>query len=380
MIKKIKNFRDKRSNQMQKQAADWITMVHDEKATVQDHMELDQWLLKNPEHKKEMEILSNLWDRYDDFKDHPLVINEMAESETPVRKAKFIQWLDNLFSGDFIPKPVAVAFTIVITITVMWLIQGNILSPSVDSVTYYTLTGEQKKVILPDGSTVMIDTDTTIHTNFSKGNRRIDLVSGRCLFSVIHDASNPFYVTAGRTEVRVLGTEFNIHRKKQGQVVVAVIKGSVRVKRKAKKSKPQQVHNALNKSKLKEQSIRKSIPIKPDQENFTLEKTLTPGQEVIVDNVKPEFNLHEADIERINAWRFGIIDFDKASLEDVLTEVNRYLNRKIIIGDDQLKDIRISMVFKVENSKYFLETLIKTFPITVKSVPTGEFILQKKSG
>jgi transmembrane sensor len=267
-----------------------------------------------------------------------------------------------------------------VAVLMVWIGAGDFLFHSNNVETYKTLVGKRKQVTLSDGSTVMLDTATEISVDFSEGRRWVVLNRGRALFSVIHDPIRPFAVTAGKTQVRVLGTEFDVHRTQTGDVVVAVVKGSVYVGRTVEANEPLTDNAIQPPPKLQEPQVLASLSVQSESKTFQPQKILIQGQKVVVKDIVPQIEVQEADIKSINSWREGTIDFTRASLEDVVTEVNRYLRHKIKIGDDRLKEIRINMIFKIDDSQHFLYTLVKTLPITYTTLPAGDVVLRKLDG
>jgi transmembrane sensor len=67
------------------------------------------------------------------------------------------------------------------------------------------------EVALPDGSTVILNRNTefSYRANFGKSARNVSL-SGEAFFEVAPDAEKPFTVDAGRANVKVIGTSFNV--------------------------------------------------------------------------------------------------------------------------------------------------------------------------
>ena len=69
--------------------------------------------------------------------------------------------------------------------------------------------------------------------HFSADLRGVELVSGQANFEVAKDASRPFVVTAGGSEVRAVGTQFDVY-KTADKVTVTLIEGKVAVKEEPK--------------------------------------------------------------------------------------------------------------------------------------------------
>ena len=72
-----------------------------------------------------------------------------------------------------------------------------------------------------------------------------------------------------------------------------------------------------------------------------------------------------AGVESVRAWREGKMDFDNQRLIDALAEHNRYTNKKIVLGDDHLKDLRISGTLRIGDTSGFLFLLKESLGLTV---------------
>ena len=93
-----------------------------------------------------------------------------------------------------------------------------------------TGTGETSTVKFSEGSVAYLNTRTHLRWLGAGDDRRVELISGEALFDVVHDESRPFSVVLDGSEIRVLGTRFNVYRKDTGDVVVTVLEGTVEVR------------------------------------------------------------------------------------------------------------------------------------------------------
>jgi len=93
---------------------------------------------------------------------------------------------------------------------------------------YNAAFGEQRQVPLPDGSAVTLNSGSSIwvEPGFNKEKRNIEL-HGEAFFEV-KPSSLPFVVKAGKAEISVLGTAFNV-RESKSLLRVDVARGRVRV-------------------------------------------------------------------------------------------------------------------------------------------------------
>ncbi|MEY3982485.1 MAG: transrane sensor [Bacteroidota bacterium] len=101
-----------------------------------------------------------------------------------------------------------------------------------DTALYYNAAfGEQRQVPLPDGSAVTLNSGASIwvEPGFNKQQRNVEL-HGEAYFEV-KKLNLPFTVKAGKAEITVLGTAFNV-RETKSEVRVDVAQGYVRVEAK----------------------------------------------------------------------------------------------------------------------------------------------------
>jgi transmembrane sensor len=149
-------------------------------------------------------------------------------------------------------------------------------------------------ITLQDGSKVWLNSESSIKypTAFSGKDRKVEL-TGEAYFEVAHNAAMPFKVdVAGRGEVNVLGTHFNVNAyDDEKSLDVTLIQGSVNIS------------NGIVSSKLK-----------PGQQ-AQLTKEIT-----ILDNV---------DTDMIVAWKNGYFSFNGASLEEVMRQISRWYDLKV---------------------------------------------------
>jgi transmembrane sensor len=87
---------------------------------------------------------------------------------------------------------------------------------------------ENKFVLLPDSSTVLIHSGSTISYAMKGKNRELKLI-GEAYFDIKHLADHPFVIYTGKVKTTVLGTAFNIKAYPGQNVVVSVTRGKVSV-------------------------------------------------------------------------------------------------------------------------------------------------------
>ena len=97
--------------------------------------------------------------------------------------------------------------------------------------THSTAYGESKRIELPDGSTVVLNANSTLRypLNWEAAGPRQVTLTGEAFFSVAHQQNDrKFIVRANELAIEVLGTEFNVNHRR-GETEVVLQTGSIRL-------------------------------------------------------------------------------------------------------------------------------------------------------
>jgi transmembrane sensor len=292
-------------------AETWLVRVQSGRMTQRDEQALSAWLNADPRHAAEYSRCQKLAQLGARLRSRPELVHAMpayrALHERPQRQP-IHAWLPGPIHG------VAAAGACALVV----LVAGAALFYKGAGTTFTTAHGEQRQLFLEDGSEVYINTDSSIRVAFSRGERRVEIQKGEVYFEVTKNPNRPFIVGVGASEVRVIGTKFDIRRSDE-QIVVVVAEGRV------------QVRPGL------------SGHAEPASEDVLL----LPGNALTIDRAGDRIELASVDPERTIAWRKGTIEFDSATLAEVIEEVNRYTRKPFVIADEQLKTLRVSGRFNV---------------------------------
>jgi transmembrane sensor len=204
---------------------------------------------------------------------------------------------------------------------------------------YQTDIGEQRSVVLSDGSVVTLNTSSDIEVHIGKDHRTVELLSGEALFEVARDPARPFDVAAGKTVVRAVGTQFNVDRRPNG-TTVTVVEGKVAVF----------TSNDPGAGTTSERVV--NLPIAAGE------------QLIVVPNTKPR--AMRANIVMATAWTQRKLVFEHRPLGEVADEFNRYNHERIEIQSPQLRNQEITGVFEANNPESFMTFLEKIPEVTVE--------------
>nr|WP_232474034.1 FecR domain-containing protein [Sphingomonas sp. MA1305] len=83
------------------------------------------------------------------------------------------------------------------------------------------------------------------------------------------------------------------------------------------------------------------------------------------------------DLGRVTAWQRNTLVLNGESLDYALSEVNRYLPNKIVIGDPLLSRLRLGGTFATTDPAEFLQALRTSFNVRATRIGNGEVILTR---
>lgn len=215
----------------------------------------------------------------------------------------------------------------------------------------YTNRGVRAELMLPDGSTVFLNSDSKISypQNFEGKSRDVSL-DGEAYFKVKTDSSHPMIIKVRDIAIKVTGTEFNVRAySKDKAIKTTLIKGKV------------------------------SILSKADKSGEIKEDILLPKQSLSYDNTKNTKVLTYSN-ENINLdteWLSGRITFDKTPLDKVITELERLHGYTIKVSDNRILREVFTASFQNESIIDILE-ILKTCSLITYSVHDKQILLSYK--
>jgi transmembrane sensor len=230
--------------------------------------------------------------------------------------------------------------------------------------TYITEIGERRSITLTDGSTVDLNARSRLRIEFSKKQRRVELLDGQALFQVAKDKNRPFIVSSGDATVRAVGTQFDVYRRTNG-TTVTVLEGRVAVYSAGQvgptapdpASAPSSIAARPHASEHRtapllasQSSSPGSSPQLPSNPPGLADPSgasaiyLSVGEQVTVTHAGVAPPQH-ADIAATTAWMERRLIFDGLRLSDVVQDFNRYNRRQLVIEGSQLAEFHVSGVY-----------------------------------
>lgn len=162
--------------------------------------------------------------------------------------------------------------------------------------------GRTFQLTLPDGTNIWLNSESSVRypIAFNGPDRKVE-ITGEAYFEVAADPGKPFLVdVANRTTIAVLGTHFNVNAYNNEQAIAAtLLEGAIRVK----------------------------------------DLVLQPGQQALLHTNNDLQLVPAPDISKVMAWKNGLFDFEGASLQEVMRQLERWYDIEVVF-EGPIPDIR----------------------------------------
>lgn len=162
--------------------------------------------------------------------------------------------------------------------------------------------GAKTKLIMPDGSTVWLNSGSTLTYSVDFSKKRNVVLNGEAFFDV-QKSKIPFEVNTNYGKISVLGTAFNVLAYPESGFVTTLTRGSVEID--SKDSKQRQM--------------------------------MEPGQQVEL--VENKLVKSKVETELFTSWKDGKMIFKREPFSSLMKRLERWFNVKIEFVPDDFKDL-----------------------------------------
>src|SRR5690606_9506317 len=199
---------------------------------------------------------------------------------------------------------------------------------------YLTAFGETKEIILPDSSTVILNSNSklTFVDNWDDQMAREIWIDGEAFFSVVHKVDNqPFKVLSSQNvAIEVLGTEFNVYNRAQETEVV-----------------------------LTSGIVTLSFPVKEKEGKILM----NPGE--LVEFKESKYERKKVNTSLYTSWKEKVLHLDETSLEEILKIAKDNYGIEIETEDEEMLKQTASGSMPLGDAENFMEQISKIFNIEI---------------
>jgi transmembrane sensor len=357
-------MRDEVPIELTEAAGDWFDILSQGEVSAKQRAEFVDWINCSPQHIAEFLRVSALYTELSgSLSDFPEWTEDLLSYEpmavipiSDLTDAAELSEIDNDSKVDLPVRPqrsrawLATAAMLLIAVFV-----GVVVTEFGNSTRLVTSVGEQRVVMLDDGSRLQLNTNSEVKVLFRDKVRELKLLRGEIFIDVEKDYERPFIVTTDTAVIQATGTQFNVYWLNSA-TEVTVIEGSVLVN--------------WSPSNLEFGSAA------ADQK-LALELDVGQKTKVVKNEAIPKPTV--VDISKAIAWTQRRLVFENELVATIADEFNRYNKIQLIVPDPELASARISGVFDVNDPKAFTALLDSLHGLDIQVTERNDLRLEYKS-
>lgn len=310
--------------------AELILKFLETKASLEEIVELQEWISLSEENRNNFQKLRNIWEMTNPSASQMNINIESALLKTKIRAGieprkkivstsqKVVFYFQRIAAILFLPTLIALSIIM--------------MNDKDEQLAYYkasTPYGFISEIILPDSSKVWLDVGSTLEypSRFINNTRRV-YMCGEAYFEVHADKKHPFIIQADELEITATGTAFNVSSFAQSlEQKVTLISGKV--------------------------SVSQGNKI----------KYLLPGQQLTYQRNTKRMTIASIDTFKYTAWKDGIIAFRDDSLETIFHRLEQIYRVRFIVNDLDIKKYTYRATFKGETLDEIINCMEEGTPV-----------------
>lgn len=362
----------------------WILMARklSGEATIEELTKLESLLIQNPSETYSFEIMQDIWKNKpalnpsaseNSYKELLLRMQQLGIGGQHFTEENYITRSDEQIRANKRKKYLLRGILIIslsIILVSFFLLYGNNPKKEIASAPLtnevVTRNGSKTNLVLPDGTTVYLNSGSKITYNKDYGthSREVSL-TGEAYFDVVKNPAKPFIIHTADINVRVLGTAFNVRcYPDEKKTETSLIRGSLEVSFK---------------------DGREKIILKPNEklivDNLAIKNSLTTVQDKSHNALKKIVELsHVGVLPQDNSvietsWVYNRLVFNSETFEDIAHKMEKWYGVTISFIDEDLKTKKFTGIFEKETIDEALEAIQLTTKFSFQKDENNQIIL-----
>lgn len=310
-------------------------------ATEAETKELQQWIKEHPNEMLEMTAIWEKTNRENKFSDVDTALtkvnSQIDKLENEQGKNKFTK--KNVFYALGIAASIVILFT---ALNITNILNWN-KSETENYVAITTSEKETKDVVLPDGSTIKLNNESSIRYARDFQTNRDLYLEGEAFFDVAPDPQHPFTIHTNNTEVQVLGTSFGIRAlDMEDEVIVTVATGTVSF----------------------------------SDANKMIEVKLNKGEQAVYKSESKKIKKNETLDPNYLAWQTKVLQFKNTPMTQVAKLTGEIYHTSINV-DPSVQDLQLTSTFEKLDIDQVIEIIELTLDIKAEKRGNEIFFTKK---
>jgi transmembrane sensor len=222
--------------------------------------------------------------------------------------------------------------------------------------------GIRKKIILPDGTQVWLNSNSrlTFNNDLNAAPNRVVMLTGEAYFDVVKNKHRPFIIQTNKVSIKVLGTAFNVKAYPTDSITeTSLIRGSIELTL---------ADNQQQKILLKAGEKLMLADKRTNSKDTPLPAAVAEKQKLSIENIKPVEIESQQYIEE-TSWITDKLIFKNESFSQLAPRLERWYNVKIHINNSAVNDFHFTGIFQNETIEQALKAmqLIRPFKFKINN-------------
>lgn len=302
--------------------------------TLKEIAAVEKWLAESPENQKTLDQLGEIWNA--EPSNLPFLNVDAAWNNVKA------QIHTDEIDAEPAPKRlnsrsffwISAAAMLILAIGLVWrFLPGGENGPVNSSMMAFESGAEMRIDTLPDGTVIHLNQHSRLeYPTVFAGNERLVKLEGEAFFDVAHNPAKPFRILAGESEVRVIGTSFNLSTKAE-KVKVSVQSGKVEFGKQG---------------------------IAPQKKVL-----LTKGMAAELPAASEEVKLIQNDVENDLYWKTRKLVFKRTPLLQVVGRLNTLTPDTVVTLDSPIESCPFTSTFEKSSIASIVRVIAATFDFEV---------------
>lgn len=371
------------------EATHWWALLHGEGVTAEDRREFLAWVSRSPERieaylgvERLMSALHSRQVRWPDTPAETLIREARASAEAASEPT-----IADLAGRRAAAPPAGVCLPrgrirsgwklslgAAVSAIAALILACRLLLPAASQY-YATGPGEQRSVLLADGSRVTLNSASSFAIVLGKHRRIVRLLHGEALFQVGHDPARPFDVYADGAVVRAIGTEFNVDLL-PNYAALTVLQGRVAVMSESQADLPVSAATAVAGDGVLQHEH-------PRLERFPAPAgalILGVAQQALITPTSLSVLRPVSDLSATTAWTRRQLVFEHRPLGEVVDEIDRDGRQRIVIDSAALRARQVTGLIQLDDPQSLLEFLSDVPGVVIRKAADGTSVVTLEQG
>jgi transmembrane sensor len=330
---------DSQRDRIREQASEWVIETHDPQFAEDEDAQakLVNWLARSDAHGAAYQHAKATFERLTGPTLQAFDVGFALQSERSPRSrvGPSIAW----------GRWVAFLTAFVIGVSVPWMPQIAGAAPRL----YTTGIGEQRTVILDDGSELRLNSDSRVVVQSRGRYQEVDVLWGEAYFNLTPQARRPIRVFTSVGMVSGRPHQFAVSQA-DGAAHVVAVDGELSL------VMFNPADGVLTHALLEAREADPARHVALRSGDLAVLQTGRQGVNILV------AERTRTELDQLLAWREGLLAFNNESAQTVIESFNRYSRQKMVIEDAEIAGLRLSGTFRFNDPHSFILALKRVYP------------------